>query len=91
MTEDNTPASPLIFPCDFVIKVFGVATEQFEVQVLEILRGQNQDLHESAVRGRPSKDGKYLALSLTVHVESQKELDDIYYALTASPYVLMAL
>jgi putative lipoic acid-binding regulatory protein len=87
----DTKQSPLTFPCDFVIKVFGVASEQFSDQVLELIHKHVMEVHESAVRSRPSKDGKYLALSITVHVESQFELDAIYYDLTASPYVLMAL
>jgi putative lipoic acid-binding regulatory protein len=87
----DTKQSPLTFPCDFVIKVFGVASDTFENQILSIIRQHCPDLHESAVRSRPSKDGKYLALSITVHVESQAELDAIYQDLTASPFVLMAL
>ncbi len=92
MTEiPSSKPSALIFPCDFVIKVFGAATDIFESQILTLIRGHCPDLHPSAVSSRPSKDGKYLALSITVHVESQQELDDIYRDLTASPYVLMAL
>jgi putative lipoic acid-binding regulatory protein len=90
MTEE-TKQSALTFPCEFVIKVFGIATDLFESQVLDIVHVHCPDLHASAMRSRPSKDGKYLALSITVHVESQKELDDIYYELTACPFVLMAL
>jgi putative lipoic acid-binding regulatory protein len=92
MTDTTDPKpSALTFPCEFVIKVFGIATDLFEKQILDIIRTHTPDLHSSAVRSRPSKDGKYLALSITVHVESQKELDDIYYELTACPAVLMAL
>lgn len=90
MTE-NTKQSPLTFPCEFVIKIFGAASDSFESQVLDIIRKHCPDIHNSAVRNRPSKDGKYLALSITVPVDSQQELDAIYYDLTASPIVLMAL
>ena len=89
MTDTIKPL--LTFPCEFFIKVFGVATEQFENNVLAIIRQHNPDLHETAVQRRPSKDGKYLALTITLYVHSQNELDDIYRDLTASPFVLMAL
>ncbi len=89
MTEKNAPA--LSFPCEFPIKVFGVATEQFVPNILTLIRKHSPDLPESAIISRPSKDGKYLALTITVPVESQKELDAIYLELTASPHVLMAL
>jgi putative lipoic acid-binding regulatory protein len=81
----------LSFPCEFPIKVFGVATDQFEINIIRIIQQHVPDLHETAIQKRPSKDGKYLALTITVFVKSQKELDDIYCDLTASPYVLMAL
>ncbi len=87
----DTKQSSITFPCDFVIKVFGVASDLFETQVLEIIRKHSPDIHGSAIHNRPSKDGKYLALSITVHVESQPELDAIYHDLTASPFVLMTL
>ncbi len=89
MTDDQQ--SPLNFPCDFNIKIFGAGTEQFENAVLDIMRKHEPDLLESAIRKRPSKDGKYLAFTITVNVESKAALDEIYYDLTASPHVLMAL
>ncbi len=79
------------FPCEFVIKVFGIASNEFEINVLAIIRKYLPDLREDALSQRLSKDGKYLALSITVYVTSQEQLDDIYRALTASPHVLMAL
>ena len=83
--------SALTFPCDFPIKIFGVATDQFVPSVLTIIHKHSPNLHESAIVSRPSKDGKYLALTITVTVENQKELDAIYHELTASSFVLMAL
>jgi putative lipoic acid-binding regulatory protein len=46
---------------------------------------------DRALQVRDSKNGKYCALNITVHVESREQLDNIYQALTASPQVLMAL
>ncbi len=89
MTETNEPL--LQFPCDFVIKIFGVASDEFELAVLTIIRKHVAELRETAIRSRPSKDGKYLALSITVHAESKEQLDDIYRELSADPLVLMAL
>jgi putative lipoic acid-binding regulatory protein len=90
---DNKPAtqSPLTFPCDFVIKVFGHKSDEFEVAALTIIRNHIKDLREDALSFRPSKDGKYIALTVTVHVESKEQLDNIYRDLTANPLVLMAL
>jgi putative lipoic acid-binding regulatory protein len=91
MTDDEKKLG-LTFPCDFPIKIFGAATAHFEKTILEIIQQQiAEGMEEDAVSRRPSKDGKYLALTVIVHVESQQQLDKIYHALTACPDVLMAL
>ena len=48
-------------------------------------------LAENALQTRLSKNGKYLALSITVHVNSKEQLDDIYRELSSSPHIIMAL
>jgi putative lipoic acid-binding regulatory protein len=89
MSEEKKSA--LTFPCEFPIKVFGIASEQFEEAVLAIVKKYNPDLADTAINKRPSKDGKYFALTVLVNVDSQETLDKIYQDLTASPLVLMSL
>ena len=90
MGKDTNP--PLLtFPCEFVIKVFGVASDEFETAVIGIIRNHISDLREDAFRTRPSKDGKYLAITITIDVESREELDNMYRDLSANPLILMAL
>ncbi len=92
MTDDKlTPDSLLTFPCDFVIKVFGIASDEFESAVLTIIHKHVPNLTEGAIKTRPSENGKYVALSITVHAEDQAQLDAIYRELSSSPQVLMAL
>jgi len=79
------------FPCEFAIKIFGVASDEFEVNVLTLIRKHFPDIKENAIQSRLSKDGKYLALTITVNANDREQLDTIYRDLTASPYVLMAL
>ena len=81
----------LQFPCDFLIKAFGNASDQFELEVLNIIRTHVAELKENAISCRPSKDNKYLAISITVHVESKAQIDNIYRDLSSNPHVLMAL
>ncbi len=90
MPKDDKP-SLLTFPCDFPIKVFGTATDEFETTALSIIHKHVPNLPENSLRSRPSKDNKYLAITVTVPINSQKQLDDIYIELTACPLVLMAL
>lgn len=89
MTHDQVPL--LQFPCEFVIKIFGVASDEFEMEVITIIRKHIKELGENAIRSRPSKDGKYLALTITIDAESKEQIDEIYRSLSSSPLVLMAL
>jgi len=89
MNEDSR--SHLVFPCEFSIKVFGVATDQFVTQVMGLIRKHIPEAEDACFRTRPSQDGKYLAITITVEAESQPQLDAIYQELTASPLILMAL
>lgn len=88
---DETQKSLLTFPCDFPIKVFGLGNDEFESAVLMIIRKHVPNLLEGAVQSRPSENGKYRALTITVHVTSKEQLDSLYQDLSSSPHVLMAL
>lgn len=79
------------FPCDFTIKVFGLANIEFEGTVFGIVRQYAPNVSDRAIQSRLSENGKYLALTITVYVESKDQLDQIYRALSSNPQVLMAL
>jgi uncharacterized protein len=82
----------LQFPCEFTIKVFGTTTPEFEISVLSIIRKHvTTELRENAIQSRPSKESKYLALSVTITANNQEQLDTIYRELKACPLVMMAL
>lgn len=92
MADKPTPNETLLkFPCDFTIKVFGLGTDEFETTVLMLVHKHVANLSDRAIQSRPSTNGKYRALSITVHVTSKEQLDDIYRDLSSSPHVLMAL
>ncbi|TAK78268.1 MAG: DUF493 domain-containing protein [Gammaproteobacteria bacterium] len=79
------------FPCEFTIKVFGLASDEFKATVSEIIRKHVASFSHDAIQSRPSEGGKYSALSITVHVESKEQLDRIYEELSANKQVIMAL
>ncbi len=79
------------FPCDFPVKVMGRRDGAFEARVVMIARRHFPDLGEGAVRSRASRDGNYLAVTLTVRAESRAQLDALYRELTADSAVLMVL
>lgn len=89
--NDETNESLLTFPCDFTIKVFGKDDQEFEVTVLGIIREHVKELADNAIQSRKSENGNYHAMSITMHVTSREQLDNIYRALSAAPQVLMVL
>jgi putative lipoic acid-binding regulatory protein len=89
MTQEKKSA--LTFPCEFPIKVFGNASDEFDKIVMDTILKYLPDTDKNAVSKRPSKDGKYIAITVTVTAENQEELDQIYQDLSANPLVLMAL
>lgn len=88
---DEPGKSLLVFPCDFTLKVFGLGNDEFEAAVLMLIHKHIPNLSNRAIQSRPSANGKYRALTITVHVESKEQLDRIYQDLSSSPDVLMAL
>lgn len=81
----------LEFPCDFTLKIFGLANPEFETTVLSIIRKHIPDLKENAFNFRPSKDEKYLAITATVYIINKEQLDATYTELSSNPLVLMVL
>lgn len=83
--------SPLQFPCTFPIKALGKTTPDLDILIVEIIRRHVDDLHEGAIKTRPSKGGNYLSVTVTIEAASQEQLNAIYQDLTDCPEVLMAL
>ena len=81
----------LTFPCEFPIKAMGLACDEFEVAVIEIINRHVDKLAENALSIKPSKNGKYSAITITVTAHSKQQLDAIYMELTACEHVSIAL
>lgn len=86
-----TDETLLEFPCQFPIKAFGKAGDEFEIAVLEIFRKHVPDLAENAIKQRPSGKGNYLAITVTINATSKEQLDAIYMDLSACKHVAMSL
>lgn len=87
MSEDTL----LEFPCEFPIKIMGKGEIEFDLLVLELIRPHVEQLEPTAIKSRPSKNGNYIAVTVTITATSKPQLDAIYQSLSAHPQVLMAL
>jgi len=81
----------LEFPCEFPVKAMGLACDELEIAVIEIVNRHVEDLAEGALKMKPSKTGKYTAITVTITAHSKEQLDAIYMDLTACEHVSIAL
>lgn len=80
------------FPCEFGVKAMGLATDEFSIAVLEIVRKHIEgELQEDAISLKVSGAGKYHSLTVRITATSKAQLDAIYQDLTDHPDVLMAI
>ena len=83
---------PLLeFPCQFPIKAMGLARDDFKSLITTLVRQHASDLTEADISCRPSKEGKYISITVTVTATSREQLDAIYCELNACEHVLMTL
>ena len=79
---DNTETL-LEFPCDFGIKVMGLAGDDFVALVLSLIQPHVENLDATRVQTKQSKSGKYTSVTVPVWATSKTQLDAIYGALHA--------
>jgi putative lipoic acid-binding regulatory protein len=88
----NTNNETLLeFPCEFSVKAMGLNEPDFHQIVVQIVRKHCPDLGEGCSKTRPSKNGKWLSVTVTFEATSKLQLDSIYMDLTAHERVTMSL
>ncbi len=86
------PEQSLIeYPCHFPIKVMGAHVDGFEAAMAHVAQRFDPAFDPQTIERRPSKGAKYLGLTLTVHVTSREQLDELYRTLTTHPMVKIVL
>ena len=92
LPESTESALALIeYPSQFPLKVFGKPSAEFESTVVSLVRARVPQAEHIEVRRRDSRNGKYLALTLTFTVYTQQQLEDIYRDLHECDQVVMSL
>jgi hypothetical protein len=79
------------YPCAFPIKVMGAHVAGFEEAIVAVARRFDAAFDASSVERRPSREGRYMGLTLTVTATSRAQLDDLYRALSSHPMVKVVL
>ncbi len=79
------------FPCIYPVKVMGADQGDFERLVIEIIQKHVSLAGEREVVRRPSRNGRFVSITVHVIAESQVQLDALYRELSAHERVLMML
>ena len=89
MPDSDAPV--LAFPCEFPIKVMGRTQAGYAQAVIEVVVRHAPDFDPATLEMRPSREGKYLSLTCTIHAVSREQLDELYRELCDHPMVTMVL
>ena len=81
----------LEFPCRFPIKMMGRTGDEFRRLAVSLIEKHTGALPDDAVTTSTSRNGNFLAVTVTIDAQSQEQLDEIYRTLTEHDDVLVAL
>ena len=87
--EQETPL--MTFPCNFVLKVMGEDIDNYADLVLKVTQRHVEGVDETCMKTRPSRNGKYIAVSIRLVAQSREQLDNLYLELNAHEHTRMAL
>jgi putative lipoic acid-binding regulatory protein len=87
-----SPEDSLIeYPSDFPIKVMGPTHVDFAATIVDLVLEYDPTFHIGRMEVRPSAQGNYTGLTVTVRATSRVQLDDLYRALSAHPMVKIVM
>ena len=91
MDEPGEAPQLLAFPCVFPLKVMGRREDGFAQAVSDIVVRHVSDFHPHTIEMRPSRNGRYISLTVTINARSREQLDALYTELSRHPMVMMVL
>ena len=86
-----TEESLIEYPSDFPIKVVGIMHDAFHDSIVELIVQHDPSFHAGKVEQRPSTQGNYLSLTVTIRATSREQLDNLYRALSSHEMVKFVL
>jgi len=89
MSEVKMPK--IEFPCAYPIKVMGIASEDFQQDILALVQRHAPEVSEKHVKVRPSNKGNYLAITVTIEATGIDQLSVLFEDLKAHTSVKMVL
>jgi putative lipoic acid-binding regulatory protein len=78
IAKTDTEAPRIEFPCQYPVKVMGAAGADFRANVLAVFRRHAAEVDESRVVARESREGNYLALTVTIEATGEGQLQALF-------------
>ena len=92
MKERASNETPRIeFPCAYPVKIVGENRDDFAVAVVELTRLHAPEITDDDVRVRPSREGNYCAVTITIRATGEIQLRELHATLKAHPSVRLVL
>jgi putative lipoic acid-binding regulatory protein len=86
------PEAPKIeFPCAYPIKVLGRSSAEFEMIVLAVFERHAPGFDPQAIEARPSRQGTFTALTITITATGPDQLHALHQDLLATGHVKMVI
>ena len=79
------------YPSAFPIKVMGAKADGFVEAVVAVARHFDPVFDPATVELRPSREGNYLGITITITATSLEQLDELYRTLSSHPMVKVVL
>jgi putative lipoic acid-binding regulatory protein len=79
------------FPCEYPIKVIGLASTEFRQSVVRILKSFDERLSDQAIAVLPSAKGNYESIKVTLTATSESMLVNLFAELKTLPDLKMVL
>lgn len=87
----ETQETLLEFPCNFPLKIMGLANPELAQTVLDVVLHHAPDFDGATMEMRASRSGKYISLTCTINATSKPQLDALYRELSGHPLVKVVL
>ncbi len=92
MTVAEQEPPKILFPCDdYVIKVVGDAHPGFQGFVHSVLVQYDATLTIESYRVTPSRNGRFESLTVSLRIEREEHLTDLFQELKADDRIRMVL
>lgn len=92
MTEPPKDAFDAIeYPCDYKFKAVCKTANGLQQELLREVNACLVDQRVSRLGERPSRNGKFTAVTFEIRIENRDQLEKVYSVLAANEHVVMTL